>query len=274
MNEEKLKEILVSLRQDDIEWADVNADEIVDAMLNHTQTFDIELKEAIIEPAVVEIIQKGHISEDSMEVLAKQLISDDYLFLEIGDTESRNKMTRTFSAYTLYVLLKRERTDAFIPTELYEQIRSRLLLYIDVEQDYRNFTDDMGSVNSIIMSINALHEMIQGNRLDIKYHTEIFQILLNKIFTFNTIYVYDEEKYTVEAIQSLMKKGLNEKKLVDFLARVPEFLEKQQEKLSKEQYWNLYKNCKSLMQMMYIKIDLEKENPLLLTEVKNCLIKL
>ncbi|GEK35389.1 DUF2785 domain-containing protein [Kurthia sibirica] len=274
MNEEKLKEQLVALRQDDIDWADVNVDELVEAMIEHTQTEDLQLKEDIINPAIEEILVEGYISEDSMEALARRIITDDYLFLEIGDTASRNKMTRVFSCYILYLLLKRDAKDVFLPTALFEQIRSRLLLYLDLEQDYRSYTENMGAVNSIILSINALHEMIKSSRLDAKYYTEIFQTLLNKIFTFHTLYVYDEEKYTIEAIYSLLKKGFNEKKLIDFFIRVPEFLEKQQEKLNKQQYWNLYKNCKSLLQTMYIKIDLEKENPLLLTEVKNCLIKL
>lgn len=271
MTEDKLKSILIQLKNEDIDWDEVNVDTIVDEMLQQTQTFDIELKERLIEPLIVQIIEENYISEDSMEALTKRCLGEGHLFLEIGDTASRNKMTRAFSMFILKQLLARDRRDAFMSNNLFNQVRSDVMLYVNLEQDYRSYTPEMGNINSILYSINAISEMISNTRLDHQYYTELFQTLLNKIFTYQTLYQNDEEQYTIDAIRLLLKNGLNETKLIDFFARVPAFLEKQKEKLDAQQYWNLYKNCKSLLQAMYIRIDMDNDRPLLFTEVKKCL---
>lgn len=271
MTEEQLKKTLIQLQNEDIEWNEVNVDTIVDEILQHTQTADIELKERLIQPLMEKIIIGNLISEPSMEALAKRCINEENLFLEIGDIASRNKMTRAFSMYTIKLLLQRDKEDVYMSNSLYDTIRQQVLLYLDLEQDYRSYSADMGYVNSILYSIHAIQEMIDNTRLDRQYYTELFQALLNKIFTYQTLYKYDEEQYTIEAIRSLMQNGFNETKLIDFFARVPQFLVKQKEKLDSQQYWNLYKNCKMLLQGMYVKIDIDNDRPLLLTEVKKCL---
>lgn len=271
MTEDKLKNTLVQLKNEDIDWDEVNVDTIVDEMLQQTQTFDIELKEGLIEPLIIQIIEKNYISEESMEALTKRCLGENYLYLEIGDTASRNKMTRAFSMFVLKQLLARDRRDAFMSNNLFDQVRSDVILYLNLEQDYRSYTAEMGNSNSVLYSIDAISEIIGNMRLDQQYYTELFQTLLNKIFTYQTLYQHDEEQHTIDAIRVLLGKGLNETKLIDFLTRVPAFLEKQKEKLDAQQYWNLYKNCKSLLQAMYIRIDMDNERPLLFTEVKKCL---
>lgn len=271
MTEEQLKDTLIQLKNEDIDWDEVNVDTIVDEIIRHTQTTDMELKEGLAEPLMEKIIEENLISEQSMEALAKRCIDETHLFLEIGDVETRNKMVRSFSIYIVKLLLKKDREDAYISNDLYNKIRNQVLLYLDLEQDYRMYTADMGFVNSILYSIQAVYEMINNKRMDHQYYTELFQALLNKIFTYQTLYQYDEEQYTIEAIRSLMQNGFSETKLIDFFARVPQFLAKQKEKLDRHQYWNLYKNCKMLLQGIYVKLDIDNERPLLLTEVKKCL---
>lgn len=271
MTEDKLKSLLIQLKNEDIDWDDVNVDTIVDEMLKQIQTYDIELKEGLIEPLIVQIIEGDYMSEDSMEALAKRCLGEGYLYLEIGDTATRNKMTRAFSMFILKHLLARDGRDAFMNNKLFDQLRSDVLLYLSLEQDYRSYTSDMGNVNSVLYSIAAISEMIKNTRLDHQYYTELFQALLNKMFTYQTLYQHDEEQHTTEAIRLLLKNGLNETKLIDFFVRAPGFLEKQKEKLDAQQYWNLYKNCKSLLQAMYISIDMDNDRPLLFTEVKKCL---
>lgn len=271
MTEEQLKDMLIQIRNEDLEWDEVNVDTVIDEILQYTQTEDIELKEGLCEPLLQKIIEENLISELSMEALTKRCLNEDNLFLEIGDIATRNKMTRSFAAYVLRLLLARDKEDPYMSNELYNNVRNQILLYLDLEQDYRSYTEDMGSVNSILHCIKAIQEMIDNTRMDHQYYTVLFQGLLNKLFTYQTLYQYDEEQYTVEAIRSLMKNGFNESKLIDFFARVPSFLEKQQEKLDKQQYWNLYKNCKMLLQGMYVKIDMDNDRPLLLTEVRKCL---
>lgn len=272
MTEEQLKDTLIQLKNEDIDWDEVNVDTVVDAMLRFTQTTDIELKEGYLEPMLKEIIQEKYISETSMEALARRCIN--YLYLEIGDVDTRNKMTRSFAMRTLGILLEKDIEDVFLSNQLYDEIRKEVLLYIDLEQDYRSYSEEMGWINSVLYSIDAIYAMVKNPRLHHKYHTEFFQTLLNKMFTFKVMYQYDEEEHVIDVIQALVKRDFDEKKLIDFFARVPEFLAQQKKKLDAQQYWNLYKNCKSLLRGMYIRMDIEDEYPLLLTEVKKCLTTL
>lgn len=274
VTEEQLKDVLIQLENEDIDWDEVNVDTIVDAMLQHTQTFDIELKEHYMEKMFEKIIQEQYISEPSLEALAMRCINEEHLYLDIGDTEGRSKMTRAFSMYMIKLLLQQDKKDVYLGNFLYDSLRKEVLLYLDLEQDYRIYTEDMGWVNSILYGIEAINEMITNPRLDYKYHTELFQALLNKMFTFKTIYENDEEEHVVEGIQLLMAKGFDENKLIDFFSRVPDFLENQKGKIDKQKYWNLYKNCKALLQVMYICIDMENKFPRLLVEVKECLKKI
>lgn len=274
MTEEQLKDTLIQLKNEEIDWDQVNVDTVVDAMLRYTQTTDIELKEGYLEPLLSEIIQEKYISEASMEALAKRCIGGDYLYLEIGDLDTRNKMTRSFAMMTLELLLKKDVEDVFLSNQLYDEIRKEIVLYLDLEQDYRSYSEEMGWVNSVMYGIDAIHAMVKNPRLHHKYHTELFQTLLNKMFTFKVIYQYDEEEHAIDVIESLMNSNFDEKKLIDFFARVPDFLAQQKGKLDTQQYWNLYKNCKSLVRGMYIRMEIDEEYPLLLTEVKKCLITL
>lgn len=273
MSEEKLIEILHQLKDEELEWDEVNVDQLVDAMIKYIQSIDVSEREKTVIPILSDIIHK-QMDEDSLEALALRCVKEDHLYSDIGDTESSNKITRAFSMLILKELLKRDANDVFMSNPTFDRVRKEVLLYIDLEQDYRGYNEELGWVNSIIYSIDAIHEMIKNTRLDPSLHTEMFQTLVNKMFTFQNQYQFDEEEHTVSAIQELLKKGFSEKKLIDFFARVPMFLEKQKEKLNPFQYWNLYKNCKQLLMEMYVKMDLEKNNPLLFTEVKNCLKKL
>lgn len=274
MTEEELKMLLIQLENEDIELDELNVDTVVDEILRHTQTADIELKEHYMEKILKRIIRGNYISEDSLEELAKLCINEKHLYLDIGDTAGRSKMTRSFAMYILKQLLERDAEDVFISNALYNTVRKEVLLYLDLEQDYRIYTAEMGWVNSILYGFECIYAMIRNTRLDSSYYTELFQALMNKLFTYNVIYESDEEELVVASIQALMTKGFDENKLIDFFTRVPHFLETQKEKLNNKQYWNLYKNCKSLLQVMYIQVDLDNEYPLLLVEVKNCLKKI
>lgn len=274
MTEENLKDVLIHLENEDIDWDEVNVDTVVDAILLHTQTTDIELKELYMEQGLKEIIREKYISETSLEALAKRCIDEKHLYLDIGDVDGRSKMTRAFSMYTIKLLLERDKKDVFLANELYDLLRKETLLYLNLEQDYRTYTEDMGWVNSVLYGIEAINEMIDHTRLDYKYHTELFQALLNKMFTFKVIYENDEEEQVLDGIQKLMAKGFDENKLIDFFSRVPGFLEVQRSKVDQQKYWNLYKNCKNLLQGMYIRIDSENKYPRLLIEVKDCLGKI
>lgn len=271
MTEEELKKVLIQLENEDIDWEEVNVDTIVDEMLRHTQTLDIELKEYYLEKTLKNIIQENYISEDSLEELAKICINEKHLYLDIGDTVGRSKMTRSFSMYTIKLLLERDAQEVFMSNSLYDAVRKEVLLYLELEQDYRTYTPNMGWVNSILYGIEGINAILRNTRLDHMYFTDLFKALMNKLFTYNVIYQNDEEELVISGIQTLMEKGFDENKLIDFFIRVPDFLEVQKQKIDKQQYWNLYKNCKSLLQAMYIQIDIDNKYPLLLVEVKNCL---
>lgn len=273
MTEENLKSYLIQIQQEDLEWNEVDTNAVVQAMFDHIQTTDIELKEKLVEPILAEMIQK-YLTETELEILAKKSIDDQHLFMEIGDTETRYKMTRAFSMYTIQQIVKRDATDIFLSHDTFELLKREVALYLDLEQDYRCYTEDMGWVNSILSGVKAMYAITQNTRLDAQDYTNIFQTIMNKIVTSQTIYQYDEQEYAVDLIQLLIEKDFPERKIIDFLERVPEFLQGQQEKLTRMHYWNLYKNCKSLLQSLYIRLDLCENNPLLLDEVKKCLSKI
>ena len=273
MTEENLKSYLIQIQQQDIEWNEVDVNNVVQAMFDHIQTTDIELKEKLIEPTLVEMIQH-HLTEETLENLAKKCVDDEHLYKEIGDTVTRYKMTRAFSMVAIKELLERDVRDVFLSNDMFDLLKREVILYIDLEQDYRFYTEDMGWVNSVRSSLESLYAIVQNTRLDPMEYTRIFQTVMNKIFTSQTIYQYDEEVLAVDLIELLLEKDFPAQKVIDFLERVPAFLEGQKEKITYMQYWNLHKNCKSLLQSLYIRLDLCENQPLLLAEVKKCLSKI
>lgn len=273
MTEENLKSYLIQIQQQDIEWNEVDVNNVVQAMFDHIQTTDIELKEKLIEPTLVEMIQH-YLTEETLENLAKKCVDDEHLYKEIGDTVTRYKMTRAFSMVAIKELLERDVRDVFLSNDMFDLLKREVILYIDLEQDYRFYTEDMGWVNSVRSSLESLYAIVQNTRLDPMEYTRIFQTVMNKIFTSQTIYQYDEEVLAVDLIELLLEKDFPAQKVIDFLERVPAFLEGQKEKITYMQYWNLHKNCKSLLQSLYIRLDLCENQPLLLAEVKKCLSKI
>lgn len=273
MTEENLKSYLIQIQQQDIEWNEVDVNNVVQAMFDHIQTTDIELKEKLIEPTLVEMIQH-YLTEETLENLAKKCVDNEHLYKEIGDTVTRYKMTRAFSMVAIKELLERDVRDVFLSNDMFDLLKREVILYIDLEQDYRFYTEDMGWVNSVRSSLEALYAIVQNTRLDPMEYTRIFQTVMNKIFTSQTIYQYDEEVLAVDLIELLLEKDFPAQKVIDFLERVPAFLEGQKEKITYMQYWNLHKNCKSLLQSLYIRLDLCENQPLLLAEVKKCLSKI
>lgn len=273
MTEESLKSYLIQIQQQDIEWNEIDVNNVVREMFDHIQTTDIELKEKLIEPLLSEMVQY-HLTESALEALAKKCVDEEHLYKEIGDTVTRYKMTRAFSMYVIKELVERDVKDVFLSHDTFDLLKREVILYTNLEQDYRFYTEDMGWVNSVRFSLEALYAIVQNTRLDPAEYTQIFQTVMNKIFTAQIIYQYDEGEITVDFIQLLLEKGFSEQKIIDFLERVPAFLEGQKEKMTHMNYWNLYKNCKSLLRSLYIRLDLCENQPLLLAEVKKCLSKI
>lgn len=105
-----------------------------------------EIRDDLAIATLLDLLQKGILTAEQRQQLARYLLRDDMLLAHVGEQANDAVFLRSGSVYLLMMLIYtgRQQADDPLPLELQETLIETLATYLALETDTRGFVDDKG----------------------------------------------------------------------------------------------------------------------------------
>lgn len=248
-----LKQIL---RDTEIEkWGEENKLILIKSMMLHIGSPDGELRDRLIYGAFCDLVLGDEIEAEILSEMLKTCLNEQMLFKGVGESGADSVFTRSFTSLLIALILHADNQKDFLSRELIFEVKDQLISYITLEKDLRGFVVDKGWAHSIAHIADAFDELIKNKKITADDYVELANVLWEKIFITDYVYIHDEEERILIPLLETLKQGLPYEVIQGFVENIPVELEKQKGQLAEENYWYLYANCKKFLKSFYVEID-------------------
>ena len=222
LSERALKDQLYDIVEDEYRLP-AQADAMARAMemLPHIGSPDSELRDDLIYMILTKWVMAGLFTTEQLKSLLTIYTDDAHLFYKIGERGTDSVFTRSFSMLGIPPILAMHRKRPFLtPTEL-RQLKTRVLDYLEKEQDLRVYVteEDKGWAHAVAHTADCLDELAQCPELNAADLLDILRAIRAKIGAPLTVYVYEEdERMVYPVLACLQRKLLREAEVKEWLA--------------------------------------------------------
>lgn len=222
---------------------------------------DSELRDELAFRIFVESLYANNWSQNDLNVVVKKLISNDYLFFNIGEVGTESIYTRSFSALWLSYLLKVDTQHSFLKEEECKAVFDKISTYLIREYDTRGLVENEGWANAVTHAADLYISIILHPRFEMHSVPQILQGISKSIWAGN-VFVDDEELRLAEVIKLLQKIDYPEDVLVEWIEQLFDKLEFHLYDLGyTRDYFKAKTNSIHLMQAIYFKLKFAKIYP-------------
>ncbi|MGE7622652.1 DUF2785 domain-containing protein [Viridibacillus sp. NPDC096237] len=271
MNEEEVKNLLLELQNGQRNWTEIAEHRFVFSMMEHIGSTDADFRDELIYQAFWKLIDNRHLSDELMIDMLNTALSDIYLFDEIGGNGVDSVFKRSNTALLIALLLNQDLQHPFLTEEMIGKVKDKLVTYLDLEEDIRGYVTNKGWAHSVVNTAYAIDELVKNPYLKVADYDEIFQSLVNKIFTSKAVYISDEDERVIIPIFTMLENGLSIDIAKGLFERIPPFLAKQKEKASTKKFVILQANCKKFLKSFYYIASTDKKYAFIERKIVRCL---
>jgi len=210
LNEVQLKEKLEILARNKFRLAE-NDDlsEIIPAMLKYIGSVDSDLRDELIYSAFATwIVHDNAISQAQLRSLLPIVLDEQHILYKLGEQNTDSVFTRTFSMLLLPLLLIAHRSQPFLSAPEIDQIKEKLLYYLENEKDRRGFVSEKGWAHAIAHAADALDDLAQCSEMNKSDLAEILEAIRKVICIEGTAYVHLEDERMVTAVIAVLNRQL------------------------------------------------------------------
>ena len=189
---DELKNTLAQIKENDFEVPnDIDLDGLVDDMLRFVGDTDAELRDDLICSAFYTWTDEddGTLTTSHMHKILNTCISDNYLFLGIGESGTDTVFTRAFSSLYIGLALCKHDEEPFLSKEDVWEVKQALLRYAREEKDFRGYVEAKGWAHSIAHVADALNDLVFCDCLSKKDVLEVLDTI--KSLALNNALVYE-----------------------------------------------------------------------------------
>ncbi|MFJ8261162.1 DUF2785 domain-containing protein [Rummeliibacillus sp. NPDC094406] len=197
---------------------------ILQEMLIHIGHTDETIRDHQNLRLFLEFIQYDLLSLSNKQYLVSQLTQTSYFYFNIGEKDTDSIFQRALSALWLTYLIRSDAGQAFLTQNQYDEILGLATRYLSKEKDTRGYIEGKGWAYGIANGADLELALIQHPKFDIHDAAPILQSIRD-CFWKGTVYVDDEEERFVEIIEALIRKGIDEKLLIEWVEQVFDSLE-------------------------------------------------
>ena len=201
-----------------------DASPILQEMLIHIGHTDETIRDHQNLRLFFELIQYDLLSLSDKQYLVSQLTQSSYFHFNIGEKGTDSVFQRSLSALWLTYLIRSDAGQAFLTKYQYDEILGLSTRYLSKEKDTRGYIEGKGWAYGIANGADLELALIQHPKFDIHDAAPILQSIRD-CFWKGTVYVDDEEERFVEIIEALIRKGIDEKLLIEWVEQVFDSLE-------------------------------------------------
>lgn len=269
-----LKEILEQIQTGETSWEEENERLLLASMLEHIGSTDSTLRDTCIYGTFCNLVVERRLQADLLKKLLEKCLADDMLFRGIGEVETDTVFTRAFTTLLIALILYSDNETGFLSKKEVEEVKEKLILYLEQEKDLRGFVSEKGWAHSIAHAADAFDELAKNPFADKEMHVELLTALWQKALVAESVYLHDEEERLIVPIVAMLQKGMAPELVKGLLTGLPEEIHKQKEQLAEEHYWFLMANAKKFLKSFYLTIDGDVELVALQKNVRTCLMEL
>jgi len=222
---------------------------------------DSELRDELAFRIFVELLYANCWSQNELNEVVKKLISNDYLFFNIGDAGKESVYSRSFSALWLSYLLKFDTQQPFLNEQESKAVFDKISIYLMKENDTRGLVEQEGWANSVTHAADMFIASILHPHFELRYVPQFLQGISKSIWAGN-VFVDDEEQRLAESIKLLHTIDYPEDVLVEWIEQLFDKLDFHlYEKGYTREYFKAKTNSIHLMQAIYFKLKFAKVYP-------------
>ncbi|MEK7014497.1 DUF2785 domain-containing protein [Bacillus sp. FSL R9-9410] len=232
----------------------LNIDSLSSNMLEHIGVTDSNLRDKLIYSTFYHLIKKDYISHTHLQKLLLESISEKYLFYKIHSDDDDAVFTRAFTTLLIALIIDADTNHNFLSQTDILNVKDKLILYMNKEQDFRGYVQDQGWAHSIAHASDTFEALVNNPKLGASHYEEILQTLLNKVCVHSIYYKYEEDERLVYPIVAMLQNSLEEKVLILALHNLVAQLQVQKPTLHIKSYEFLYGNIKSFLRSLFFKL--------------------
>ena len=222
---------------------------------------DSELRDELAFRIFVESLFANGWSQNELNEVVKKLISNDYLFLNIGEVGNKSIYTRSFSALWLSYLLKVDTQQSFLNDQESKVVFEKISTYLMREYDTRGLVENEGWANAVTHAGDLFIASILHPRFEMRFVPQFLQGISKSIWAGN-VFVDDEEQRLAEVIKLLQTIDYPEDVLVEWIEQLFDKLDFHlYEQGYTREYFKAKTNSIHLMQAIYFKLKFAKVYP-------------
>lgn len=197
---------------------------ILENMLLHIGHPDESIRDHQNLRLFLELMQSDCLSIVDQQFLVSQLTQPSYLYFQIGERDHDSIFQRSLSAMWLTVIIQKDAEQSFLTTEQYEEILNLAVHYLEKEKDTRGYVPRKGWAYGIANGADLISACIQHPKFKLEMSAPILQSIRD-CFWKDSVFVDDEEERFVAIVIALIRKGTDEKLLIEWLEQVFDSLE-------------------------------------------------
>jgi len=199
------------------------AKKLLPFMLEHIGDTDPVLRDNLIYGTFYDIIEEEKIlnSEECKELLTT-VLSQDYLFHQIGSANDDSVFTRAFSSLVVALLLEaNEDNDEFLSKEELLKVGDTIICYLEQETDLRGYEKIKGWAHSIAHGADMLASLVYNEDFPTEKFAEILNTIANCLFKAEKYaYIHLEDARLAVAIEDMINRGITDKELATWVIEV------------------------------------------------------
>lgn len=189
---------------------------LLQQMLAHIGSTDAELRDHSIYRTFIDLLSDNLLSTQQLQYLFQTAISEDFLYLHIGENNTDSVFTRSFSALLVAGLLAKDAEPLVLDDDDLQTFFKKIGRYLLVEQDTRGYVQDKGWAHSIAHGADLAATAIKHPKFNLQYAPSILHAL--KLVTWKDIvYINDEEERFVNIVEALLDQHYSEEALIEFV---------------------------------------------------------
>ena len=219
---------------------------------------DAVLRDELAFRIFVESLYTGSWPNQVLNKVTKKLITEDFLFFNIGEIGTPSVYTRSFSALWLSYLLKVDAQQPFLEEQESKVIFEKVTTYLIRECDTRGLVEDEGWANAVTHAADLYTACVLHPHFEMRFVPLCLQGISNSIWAGN-VFVDDEEQKLADVIKVLQTIDFPEDVLVEWIEQLFDKLEFHlYERGYTRDYFKAKTNTIHLMQAIYFKLKFAK----------------
>lgn len=274
MEESALKVVLKDIKSGVRNWEEENAVIIAKSMMEHIGTTDSELRDQLIYSSFFQFILEKNYLKHELLIELLDVCLNDLLMKGLGENGTDTVFTRSFTSLLIGLILYRDNEDDFLSQSTVEEIKYKLIDYMNAEKDLRGYVSGKGWAHSVAHVSDVFDELVKSPKVDQQLYVEMLVPLWSKIFVSASVYIHDEDERILTPILEMLNKGLEQKEIESLIQNIPLELEIQKQQVEEEQYWMLVANCKNFLKSFYVKVNTNSNLMTLQKSIEKCLAEI